>query len=158
MRRRLIAAALLAGALGSGPVLAQQATPSRPAASAAGVAASGIARLAFAEKPQRSTDQEQETLALQMVDSLGYGCRGHEMYRWRFADEEPDRAQQIISAGERALKDKGYAVSALPVEIDTLTALMARHPNKAQADATVLALWYASDQGVDLTLCRVREK
>jgi hypothetical protein len=80
------------------------------------------------------------------------------MYRWRFAEEEPDRAQQIVSAGERALKDKGYAVSALPVEIDTLTALMARHPNKAQADAAVLALWYASDLGVDLTLCRVRER
>ncbi|MCC6468434.1 MAG: hypothetical protein IT563_08945 [Alphaproteobacteria bacterium] len=158
MRRRLIAAAMLAVAICATPALAQQTAPPRPATGGAGVSVSGIGKLAFAEKPQRSTDQEQETLALQLVDSLGYGCRGHEMYRWRFAEEEPDRAQQIVSAGERALKDKGYAVSALPVEIDTLTALMGRHPNKAQADATVLALWYASDQGVDLTLCRVREK
>jgi hypothetical protein len=148
-----LAAALLALMLAAGPVAAQKATPPHP-----GISVSGIAKLAFAEKPQRSTDQEQETLALQLVESLGLGCRGHEMYRWRFAEEEPDRAQQIVSAGERALKDKGYAVSALPVEIDTLTALMARHPNKAQADAAVLALWYASDLGVDLTLCRVRER
>jgi hypothetical protein len=152
MRRPVPAA--LALALLVFPLAAQQAPP-RPGS---GVAVSGIGKLAFAERPQRSRDQEQETLALQLVESLGLGCRGHEMYRWTFAEDDPDRAQQIVAAGERSLKDKGYAVKTLPVEVDTLTALMAQHPNRAQADPTVLALYAASDQGVDLTLCRVREK
>jgi len=151
MRLVSIVAALMLLAL---PGAAQQ-TPARPSP---GIAVSNIGKLAFVERPQRSRDEDQETLALQFVESLGLGCRGHEMYRWTFAEDDADRAQQIVSAGERALKDKGYAVSALPVEIDTQTALMARHPNKNQADAIVLALFYASDQGVDLTLCRVREK
>jgi hypothetical protein len=154
MVARVLAAAA-AAMLAVVPLAAQQPQPARPAA---GVAVSGIGKLAFAERPQRSRDQEQETLALQFVESLGLGCRGHEMYRWTFAEDDPDRAQQIVAAGERALKDKGYAVRALPVEVDTLTALMAQHPNRAQADPIVLALYAASDQGVDLTLCRVREK
>lgn len=123
-----------------------------------GVAQSNIAKLAFAERPQRSTDQEQETMSLQLVDSLALACRGTEMYRWKFPEEDPDHAQQIVDAGEKGLKDKGYAVSPLPVEVDTVVAMIARHPNRAQADPTVLALWFTGEQGVDLTLCRVREK
>jgi hypothetical protein len=140
----------------STPLAAQQ--QPQPARPSPGISVSNIGKLAFAERPQRSTDQDQETLALQLVDSLGLACRGHEMYRWKFAEDDPDRAQQIVAAGERSLKDKGYTVSTMPVEIDTQTALMARHPNRNQPDAIVLALYYASDQGVDLTLCRVRDK
>jgi hypothetical protein len=137
------------------PATAQQ---SQPQSQRGGVAQTGIAKLPFADKPQRSNDQEQETLALQLVDSLALACRGTEMYRWRFAEEDPDRAQTIVASAEKGLKDKGYAVSPLPVEVDTVVALMARHPNRAQADPTVLTLWYVGEQGVDLTVCRVREK
>ncbi len=135
------------------PAAAQQ-QPRPPA----GVAQTGIAKLPFADRPQRSTDQEQETLALQLVESLAFACRGTEMYRWRFPEEDPDRAQTIVASAERALKDKGYAVSPLPVEVDTVVALIGRHPNKAQADPTVLTLFSTGEQGVDLTVCRVRER
>ena len=95
MVARVLAAAA-AAMLAVVPLAAQQPQPARPAA---GVAVSGIGKLAFAERPQRSRDQEQETLALQFVESLGLGCRGHEMYRWTFAEDDPDRAQQIVAAG-----------------------------------------------------------
>jgi len=148
----LILALALALAVAT-PALAQQ-QPRAPA----GVAQTVIAKLPFADRPQRSTDQEQETLALQLVDSLALACRGTEMYRWRFAEEDPDRAQAIVASAEKGLKDKGYAVSPLPVEVDTVVALIARHPNRAQADPTVLTLFSTGEQGVDLTVCRVREK
>ena len=153
MQFRIAFASLVVLAALATPAAAQQ----QPRASA-GVAQTGIAKLPFADRPQRSTDQEQETLALQLVDSLALACRGTEMYRWRFAEEDPDRAQTIVASAEKGLKDKGYAVSPLPVEVDTVVALIARHPNKAQADPTVLTLWYVGEQGVDLTVCRVREK
>lgn len=139
-------------------ILALVAVAMPAAAQRGGVAQTGIAKLPFADRPQRSTDQEQETLALQLVDSLALACRGTEMYRWRFVEEDPDRAQTIVASAEKGLKDKGYAVSPLPVEVDTVVALIARHPNRAQADPTVLTLWYVGEQGVDLTVCRVREK
>jgi len=154
--RRILGYAVLGAFLGAALLAGAAVQAQQPRA--AGVAQSGIARLPFADRPARSTDQEQETLALQLVETLAMACRGHEMYRWRFAEEDPDRAQQIVGAGERGLKDKGYAVSPLPVEVDTVVALIARHPNRAQADPTVLSLWYVNDLGVDLTLCRVREK
>jgi hypothetical protein len=118
----------------------------------------GIARLPLAERPQRSKDQDQETLALQFVDSVGMACRAVEMYRWPFKEEEVERAQRLVAAGEKALKDRGYDVVSLPVEVDALTALQARHPNRNQPDANILALWYAGEEGLDLTLCRVRDK
>jgi len=85
-------------------------------------------------------------------------CRNTEMYRWRFDQDDLEHAQRIVASGEQALKDKGYAVSYLPSEIDTLTAMQARLARGATGDPNVLALWYVADQGVDLTLCRVKEK
>ncbi len=85
------------------------------AAQRGGVAQTGIAKLPFADRPQRSTDQEQETLALQLVDSLALACRGTEMYRWRFVEEDPglvegDRAERArIRAHQRPdLFDGGW--------------------------------------------------
>lgn len=142
-------ALVLAGAAASGPASAQQRGRD---------VVSGIARLALPERPQRSKDMDQETLALQFVDSVGMRCRGIEMYRWRFNGDEAERAQRLIAAGEKGLRDKGYDVSSLPVEVDAVTALLARHAGRNQPDANVIALWYASDEGLDLTLCRVQEK
>lgn len=152
MRLRIVVS-ILALVAAATQALAQQ-QPRAPA----GVAQTGIAKLPFPDRPQRSNDQEQETLALQLVESLALACRGTEMYRWRFPEEDPDRAQTIVASAEKGLKDKGYAVSPLPVEVDTVVALIARHPNRAQADPTVLTLFSTGEQGVDLTMCRVREK
>ena len=116
---------------------------------------STIARLALPERPQRSTDPEQETLALQWAETLGFNCRGHEMWRWQFFEDDFPRAQTIVNAGDRAFRDRGYNVTQLPVEIDTVTAMQARAAQGA-ADANILALWYVSETGVDLTLCRLR--
>ncbi len=116
-----------------------------------------IARLALPERPQRSSDPDQETLALQMAETLGFACRGHEMWRWKFPEDDFPRAQAIVSAGERAFRERGYNVALLPVEIDTVTAMQARsNPQSGAPDATVLALWYVGELGVDLTLCRAR--
>jgi len=147
-RLALAALAVLAAA----PVAAQQ----RPAAEV-----TGIARLALPEGPQRSADADQETLALQLAETLGIACRGHEMWRWIFPEDDFPRAQGIVAAGERAFRERGYAVTLLPVEIDTVTAMQARlgaapgAPPPA-SDADVLALWYVGERGVELTLCRVR--
>ncbi|MCK6450866.1 MAG: hypothetical protein L6R19_08430 [Alphaproteobacteria bacterium] len=145
----LVSALALAGAAAPGPAWAQQRGRD---------IVSGIAKLPLPERPQRSKDMDQETLALQFVESVGMRCRGIEMYRWRFDGDEAERAQRLIAAGEKGLKDRGYDVTALPVEVDAVTALQARHAGRNQPDANVIALWYASDEGLDLTLCRVQEK
>jgi hypothetical protein len=151
MRRRFLA--LAAAVALAAPASAQQG----PAA------VTGIARLALPEAPQRSADADQETLALQLAETLGVACRGHEMWRWAFPEDDFPRAQGIVGAGERAFRARGYAVALLPVEIDVVTAMRARlagppgAPAPAGADADVLALWYVGERGVDLTLCRVKE-
>jgi hypothetical protein len=158
LRLALAAAVLLAAT--PGPAAPQQ---------RAAAAVTEIARLALPEGPQRSADADQETLALQLAETLGFACRGHEMWRWAFPEDDFPRAQGIVGAGERAFRERGYAVTLLPVEIDTVTAMQARlaaapgaplgSPPPAQtADANVLALWYVGERGVDLTLCRVRER
>lgn len=151
MRRiALLAAAALCLLPRAALVQAQQ---QRPAAAQT----TTIAHLSLPEQPQRSTDPEQETLALQMVETLGFACRGQEMWRWKFNEEDFPRAQAIVGAGERAFRDRGYAVALLPVEIDTVTAMQARlNTPGAAPDANVLALWYVGELGVDLTLCRLR--
>lgn len=113
-----------------------------------------MARLALPERPQRSNDPEQETLALQLAETLGFACRGHEMWRWKFFEDDFPRAQAIVNAGERSFRDRGYSVAQLPVEVDTVTAMQAR--GAAGPDANILSLWYVSETGVDLTLCRLR--
>jgi hypothetical protein len=140
--------------LAAAPASAQQ----RPAG-----AQTTIAHIVLPERPERSNDPEQETLALQMAETLGLGCRGQEMWRWKFEAEDFPRAQTIVNAGERAFRERGYAVELLPVEIDTVTAMRARlntlpGAQAAQPDAAVLALWYVGELGVDLTLCRIRER
>ncbi len=132
----------LAVLIGAGPAAAQTTT---------------IARLSLPEQPQRSSDPEQETLALQMAETLGLACRGPEMWRWQFKEDDFPHAQAIVNAGERAFRDRGYAVTLLPVEVDIVTAMQAHAaPGAAAADANVLALWYVGELGVDLTLCRLR--
>lgn len=151
MRRFALRVALALGVLllCAGPTAAQTST---------------IARLALPEQPLPSADTDQETLALQLAETMGFACRGHEMWRWAFPEDDFPRAQTIVGAGERAFRERGYAVTLLPVEIDTVTAMQAR-PNPQPgasvlppADANVLALWYVGERGVDLTLCRVRER
>ena len=156
MRRFALRVALALGVLlYAGPVAAQTST---------------IARLALPEQPQPSADTDQETLALQLAETMGFACRGHEMWRWAFPEDDFPRAQTIVNAGERAFRERGYAVTLLPVEIDTVTAMRAQlnvplmgpggsTPGPPGApDANVLALWYVGERGVDLTLCRVREQ
>ena len=150
------------------------------ACAAGAEAQTAIARLALPEQPQPSADTDQETLALQLAETMGFACRGHEMWRWAFPEDDFPRAQTIVNAGERAFRERGYAVTLLPVEIDTVTAMRAQlsvpgaaadpaarpligpggsTPGAAGAsDANVLALWYVGERGVDLTLCRVRER
>jgi hypothetical protein len=157
LRLALAAAVLLAATPGSAP--AQQ----RPAP-----VFTETARLALPEEPQRSADADQETLALQLAETLGFACRGHEMWRWVFPEDDFPRAQGIVGAGERAFRERGYAVTLLPVEIDTVTAMQARlgagpgsprgSPPAPTPDGNVLALWYVGERGVDLTLCRVKER
>ena len=152
MKRGVVAwLALVLAAWIADPAMAQQQQRTRDVVS-------NIAKLALAERPQRSNDQDQETLALQFVESAGMACRGIEMYRWRFKEDEFERGQRLVAAGEKAMRDRGYDVTLLPVEVDTLTALQGRHPNRNQPDANILTLWYASDEGLDLTLCRLRDK
>lgn len=149
----LAAALALMGALAASPGSAQQRQLTT------------LGRIALPERPQRSADADQETLALQVAETLGMACRATEMYRWAFAEDDPPRAQRIVAAGERALRERGYVVALLPVEIDTLTAMHGRLPPgqpaggqsaRSQPDDNLLALWSVGEQGVDLTLCRVR--
>ena len=147
IRFRGLAAALVALCLplaAPGPGLAQQR-----------VVSTVIGHIALPERPQRSTDADQETLALQMVETLGMACRATEMYRWPFNEDDLTHAQRIVATGERALRARGYAVTVLPVEIEIVTAMQGRLA-PGQPDDNLLALWYAGEQGVDLTLCRVR--
>ncbi|MGQ0676016.1 MAG: hypothetical protein ACT4N4_08035, partial [Rhodospirillales bacterium] len=102
---------------------------------------STIAQIALPELPVRSTDADQETLALQMAETLGFGCRDPEMWRWRFDEDDFPRAQAIVNAGERAFRDRGYAVALLPVEIDTVTAMRARLAGAAADTAPPHIKW-----------------